>query len=164
MTTKRIGVDEWAMRLAMETAMRSTCVRRSVGCVLLNSYNHVISTGVNGVASGMPHCNAEVKGFLPNSCNGASSKSGTDLDKCEAIHAEANALLQCPDVMSIYNCYSTTSPCIHCVKLLLNTSCQRIVYLEEYSHREALELWLRANRRIYRIPPVNLLAGFPSLG
>ncbi len=142
--------DQWALEVARVTAKRSTCLRRNVGCVLLDAKGHVLSTGYNGVASGLPHCNepaswvGEVK--YPFACEGAASPSGTNLDGCQAIHAEQNALLQCRDPYAIDTCYVTTSPCMTCVKLLLNTSCRRIVFSEAYPHKEAGELWTRAGR------------------
>jgi dCMP deaminase len=82
----------------------------------------------------------------PNACEGAKYDSGEGLGKCQAIHAEQNALLQCPDIMKIHTCYTTSSPCNEqCIKLLLNTSCQRIVFLEEYS-KSGREAWLNAGR------------------
>ena len=52
--------DTWAMAMAVVTAQRRTCLRRAVGCVLLNAKGHVLSTGYNGVAAGQPHCNEVV--------------------------------------------------------------------------------------------------------
>lgn len=141
--------DEWAMDLALLTARRSTCMRRQVGCILLNDRGHVLATGYNGVAAGQPHCNHHDQfhetGF-PNACSGAHAPSGTNLDACQAIHAEQNALLQCRDVYTIHTAYTTTSPCITCAKLLLNTSCQRIVFFEAYVNQEAKKLWEDAGR------------------
>jgi dCMP deaminase len=145
----RPTLDDWALELVKVTAKRGTCYRRQVGCVLLNDRGHVLSTGYNGVAMGLPHCNQhnpldhEELQFL---CKGAHAMSGTSLNDCQAIHAEQNALLQCRDVFSIATCYVSASPCITCTKLLLNTSCQRIVYLEPYSHNEARQLWEKADR------------------
>lgn len=83
----------------------------------------------------------------PYACAGAKAASGTQLDACEAIHAEQNALLQCRDVYAIHNCYVTVSPCITCVKILLNTSCRRIVFSEKYAHDAAARaLWTDAGR------------------
>lgn len=65
---------------------------------------------------------------------------------CEATHAEQNALLQCHDTDRIAVCYTTTSPCIQCVKLLANTNCRRIVFLDEYPHEHAKRLWLSLGR------------------
>lgn len=71
--------------------------------------------------------------FYPHRCAAAHAASGTQLDGCGAIHAEQNALLQCRDVFAISVCYCTNEPCITCVKLLLNTSCQRIVAGSTYA-------------------------------
>lgn len=165
--------DQWALQLARVTAKRATCLRRQVGCVLVNAKGHVLSTGYNGVAAGESHCN-EVTGFYfiygngvdhtkpltgqatgredvyANACPGAQSPSGTNLDGCQAIHAEQNALLQCRDVHEIHTCYVTASPCLTCVKLLMNTSCEVIVFLEEYPHADARTLWLRSGERLWR--------------
>lgn len=172
MTLKRPNRDTWALGLAKLTATRSTCLRRQVGCVLLNSRGHVLATGYNGVASGQPHCNEQtgveltvvpnydmatgqmremkVKPRIPiyrNACSGAHAPSGTALESCGAVHAEQNCLLQCRDMYEIESCYVTVSPCVHCVKMLLNTSCQRIIFLEPYAHDEAAKnLWLSAKR------------------
>lgn len=160
----RPSKDQCAIQLAQVTAKRATCLRRHVGCVLLNARGHVLATGYNGVAAGQPHCNEQKiipkrwfddklarylnndEVYYPHACPGATSPSGTNLDGCQAIHAEQNALLQCRDVYSIHTCYVTASPCITCVKLLLNTSCERIIFVEEYPHKEAQDLWARAGR------------------
>jgi|SRR5665647_6862 len=151
----RLSRDQWAMQLALLTAQRSTCMRRSVGAVLLDVRGHVLATGYNGVAAGQPHCNEpDVDGFgpviypvvYPFACPGATSPSGTNLDGCYAVHAEQNALLQCHDVYQIDTCYVTTSPCITCTKLLLNTACRRIVFLNEYPHADSQFLWESSGR------------------
>lgn len=129
--------DETWLNVAREIARRSTCLRRAVGCVLVDARGHVLSTGHNGVAAGRPHCNEHVVARnlpeYPNACAGAAAPSGARLDDCEAVHAEANALLQCRAPFEIDVCYVTVSPCVPCAKLLLNTSCGRVVFLEEYA-------------------------------
>ena len=121
-------------------ATRATCARRSVGCALVDVHGHVLATGYNGVPSGFPHCNEE------HPCPGALAKSGQGLDQCFAVHAEQNALLQCHDAHAIQTCYVTHSPCVTCTKLLLNTSCARVVFAERYAHDEAsLALWAHSN-------------------
>ena len=94
-----------------------------------------MSTGFNGVPRGMTHC-------TESPCAGAGLPSGTGLDLCASTHGEANALLQCPDVERVHTCYSTTEPCVHCAKLLMNTSCERVLYIEPYPG-DAAALWLR---------------------
>lgn len=170
----RISRDAWAMSMAQLTARRGTCLRRQVGCVLLNARGHVIATGYNGRAAGQRHCNhveqepiygesytqlwngkpCEIspcvgfKDVTPHACAGAHAPSGTMLDACEAIHAEQNAMLQCRDVYDIETCYVTVSPCVTCTKLLLNTSCKRIVFAADYADSVAsMQLWERADRQ-----------------
>jgi dCMP deaminase len=99
---------------------------------LVDRNGHVIGTGYNGNPRGEPHC-------LDVPCPGADLPSGTGLNKCGAIHAEANALLQCRNVMEIEYAYVTASPCTECTKLLKNTGCIVIVYGEEYP--QGMEGW-----------------------
>ena len=139
MDNYRPPTDFYFLRMALLVSERGTCVRRKVGCILVNKKNHVLATGYNGNPSGFSHC-------LDNPCKGANSKSWKDLDKCEAIHAEQNALLQCKDVYDIHTVYCTVSPCIHCVKLLLNTSAKNIVFGEKYIQKDAERLWMMSDR------------------
>jgi len=151
--TDRISLERWAMALATVTANRSTCLRRSVGAVLLNAHGQVLATGYNGVASGQHHCHEALTlvgqpgsrpaVVYPHACPGAGEASGTNLDLCQAIHAEQNALLQCRNVYEIHTAVVTTAPCLTCTKLLMNTACVRIIYAEDYPQAEqARELWL----------------------
>lgn len=165
----RISRDEWGLQLALVTARRGTCLRRQVGCVLVNHRGHVLATGYNGVASGVEHCNEEklkpifdtptgechgvgletpigMGSHFPHACPGARAPSGTNLDGCHAIHAEQNALMQCRDVHMIHTCYCTTSPCVTCVKLVMNTDCRRIVFADLYPHTEAEKMWTESGR------------------
>lgn len=131
------------MALAYVTAARSTCVRRSVGCVLLNERGHVLATGNNGVAKGRPHCNEG------HTCVGFDLPPGQD--NCEALHAEVNALMQCRDHQAVDTAYVTLSPCLACAKILLNTPCRRIVFLREFENTTARLLWERAGRAWHKI-------------
>lgn len=145
----RPSKDSYFLEMAKLVASRSTCLRRSVGCVLVSARGHVLATGYNGVAAGQAHCNHHDpldKTGYPHACAGAFARSGEQLDACEAIHAEQNALLQCRDAWEIAVCYTTVSPCTTCVKLLLNTSCSRIVFNELYPHPRSRELWVAAGR------------------
>ena len=134
MDNYRPPTDFYFLRMAYLVSERGTCARRKVGCVFVNKRNHVIATGYNGNPSGFTHC-------INQPCDGANSKRGEDLDKCQAIHAEQNALLQCKDVYDIDRVYTTLEPCIHCIKLLLNTSAKQIIFGEKYVHNLARSLW-----------------------
>lgn len=146
----RPSINQYFIDMARLVASRSTCIRRRVGCVLVNSRNHVIATGYNGGPAGATHCNQpEINGCrvsFPSACTGADAASGAQLDSCLAIHAEQNAILQCNDVYSITRAYVTTSPCPSCAKLLLNTSCEEIVYAKLYGNTDGLDIWRNAGR------------------
>lgn len=133
---ERVDKDKYYLEIAKVISKRASCARRAVGCVLIDYIGHILSTGYNGPPAGFIHC-------TDTPCAGAASESGKDLDLCEAIHAEQNALLQCTNVNNIYTIYTTTFPCIHCTKLLLNTSCKRIVYADTYPHQlDAMRMWV----------------------
>ena len=135
----RISRDGVGLLIARSWSLRATCVRRRVGCLLVDEGHRTLASGYNGPASGMPHC-------IDHPCGGAHLPSGTGLDACEAIHAEANALMYCADPRRISTCYVTASPCVACCKMLLGTGCHRIVFVDEYPHPEARDLWLRSGR------------------
>lgn len=83
--------------------------------------------------------------LFPHTCTGHHLPSGQD--SCEAVHAEQNAILQCHDTDKIATAYVTTSPCKPCLKLLLNTGCQRIVFDTEHTDPWPREQWLKAGRQ-----------------
>ena len=136
---ERPSKTTYFLAMAKLVATRGTCARRRVGCVLVDKHGFVAATGYNGNGRGQGHC-------IDSPCEGAKYKSGEGLEKCEAIHAEQNAILQCKNTEHIEKAYITLSPCVTCVKLLLNTSCKEIVYLEDYVNKDAERIWKNANR------------------
>lgn len=124
----RLDKDTYFLQIATTVAQRSTCPRRQVGCVLVDSKNHIVATGYNGVPSGFIHC-------IDMFCEGALFPPGEGLDVCEAIHAEVNALLQLRSD-DILTAYMTVTPCFTCGKMFANSQVTRIVALEEYHHTQ----------------------------
>lgn len=141
-TDLRPSRDEVGLMNAYAWSFRGTCGRRQVGCILVDDQGVVLSTGYNGPARGEPHCR-DTGGGLDRACAGRHLPSGTGLERCEAIHAEQNALIDCRQPDRIHTAYVTSAPCLHCVKMLMNTPCRRIVFAEAYPHMEqACALWL----------------------
>lgn len=138
----RPSSDQMYMGMVSLVAQRATCPRRQVGCILVDKRGRILATGYNGVASGRPHCSEG------HPCPGAGCKSGEGLDLCEAIHAEQNAILLLQDPWAVETCYVSTTPCTSCLKLLLGTSCQRIVAGVMYSSSGALSWWTDSGRTI----------------
>lgn len=136
---------ETFIAMAYSLAKQATCARRQVACILTDKHHRIIGSGYNGNAKRLPHC-------IDTPCAGATLTSGYGLDACEAVHAEQNALMQCTDVDKIVSCYVTTSPCMHCLKMLLNTNCQNIYFFNPYTGHEACKnLWESANRNWIKI-------------
>ena len=71
----RPTLDQYLMRLAQVAATRSTCVRRSVGCVLADAKGRVLSIAYNGVPAGAAHCR---DGLV---CYGTDLPPGQDRDR-----------------------------------------------------------------------------------
>lgn len=124
--------DEYFLHICDVVSSRSTCRRRAVGCVLVDSSSHIISTGYNGVPKKAIHCTS-------TPCDGVRHSKGEGLDDCQSIHAEANAIAHAFS-RDIVTGYITVSPCMSCIKLLLATKCRRIVFREIYS-KKALAYW-----------------------
>lgn len=118
-------------------AENSYCVRRRVGAILVKDKS-IISDGYNGTPSG-----------FENIC-----ENEEGLTKPYVLHAEANALTK---VARSHNSsegatmYVTTSPCIECAKLLIQSGVSRVVYSEEYHVTDGLDLLRRAGIRVDRV-------------
>ena len=122
----RPSADVYFMRIAREAAGRATCPRRHVGCVLVRD-GAIISTGYNGAARGLPHCDDEGVGCA------------MDHGHCtRTIHAEANALFTAArhGVRTLgATAFITTFPCSQCFHALINAGISRIVYGSPYEDR-----------------------------
>ena len=55
MKDKRPGWDAYFMEVAFLVSKRATCLRRSVGAVLVKD-KKILATGYNGAPSGLKHC------------------------------------------------------------------------------------------------------------
>ena len=131
----RPSKDQYFLMMARIAAARATCAGRKVGCVLVDSGGHVLSTGYNGVPANVVHC-------CDTPCPGVTQETGI-YSQCQAIHAEMNAVARCLRPHDVHTAYCTISPCTECVKILLATTCRRLVYYELHpaSMPEAKQLW-----------------------
>ena len=74
--------------IAEAVAKRSTCLRRQYGAVIVKD-DRIISTGYNGAARGEPNCCDE--GVCWREAHDI--PHGQQYEKCRAVHAEANAII-----------------------------------------------------------------------
>jgi dCMP deaminase len=144
---KRPNLDEYMFNILDQVASRSTCTRRSVGAIVTDEKGHIIATGYNGVPSGLPHCTDEP-------CAGAIDISGNN-ERCLAIHAEQNALLQSGDrVRFATRLYCSCTPCFNCSKLVLGTPIKTVLVQKEYADTRGLELLKRGGVRVFKFVTV----------
>lgn len=120
----RIPLEEVFMRMAEELAKRSTCARAQVGSVITNAeLTQVLGIGYNGNARG-----------LANSCD--TSVPGS----CGCVHSEANCLIKAGALIPGKLMFVTTSPCVMCAKMTINTNVSRVYYRTPYRDRAGLDV------------------------
>lgn len=120
----RVPLYEVYMRMAEELAKRSTCARARVGTVITDaSLSNVLGIGYNGNASG-----------LPNRCD------STEAGRCGCIHSEMNALVKAPGSVRDKVVFVTTSPCVMCAKLIIQSGVTHVFYRAAYREPVGLEV------------------------
>ena len=142
--------DHYFMEIARVVSKRSTCLRRSVGAVIVKN-RQIVATGYNGTPSGLEHC--AVTGCLREQLKVPSGKMH---ELCRGIHAEQNAVVQAAFHGVSVNggtLYCTHQPCTICAKMIINSGISRIVYEQGYPDEFSMQLLHEAGVTIERIPP-----------
>lgn len=145
----RMSWDEYFMEMAKLAAKRSTCLRRTVGAVIVQD-KHVVATGYNGAPKGIPHC-SELGGCYRTAHN---ISSGERHELCRALHAEQNAIIQAATyAQSIEGAsiYITHQPCVICAKMIINAGIKRIIVDRGYPDEMAVEILEQAGLKIVRL-------------
>lgn len=145
MDTLRLSLDEHYCELLQLTARRSTCSRRKVAAIIVDKKGVVLSTGYNGVPSGVDHCTV-------SPCEGANDRPG-DTSRCMAVHAEQNAIMQAGDRLTrAYTIYCSCFPCFGCAKMIANTPIKRVVFRNEYADMYGTELFKCLDVEMVHLP------------
>ena len=126
---ERPAWDSYFMKIAEDVSTRSTCLRRSVGAVIVKD-KRILTTGYNGAPSGIAHCTEEtclrIKFNVP---------SGERHELCRGLHAEQNAIIQAAlHGVSVKGAriYITHQPCSICTKMLINSGIETFIYRYPY--------------------------------
>ncbi len=129
---------QYFMTITRQVAERSTCTRAKVGAVIVRDKN-ILATGYNGAPAGLPHCSDA--GCLVYT---SKTPSGETEENCfRTIHAEINAIAQAAKngaAIRDADIYITHTPCIHCLKVLINTGIHRVFYERPYKLHTLEEL------------------------
>lgn len=137
--------DTYFMRITKLVATRSSCLRRSVGAVLVKD-KRILATGYNGAPAGMAHC--EEAGCLRDQLH---IPSGERHELCRGLHAEQNAIIQAArqgTEIKDSTLYCTTAPCSLCAKMLINAGVTRIVYAGSYPDERAMAFFAEAGVKV----------------
>lgn len=157
-TRIRPGWDVYFMLQAEIAKLRSNCLTRHVGCVIVKE-NRQIATGYNGTPSGIKNC---FEGGCLRCLERARGEieSGKDLERCLCMHAEANAILQCAVFGNTGSTrgstlYSTYAPCLDCSKMAVSVGIAKVVSLARYPE-DGSELLSHANVNVTKIDTIEL--------
>ena len=127
---KQFELDSRYIRMAQIWAENSYCKRRQVGAIIVKD-KMIISDGYNGTPAGFENICEDENG----------------LTKSYVLHAEANAITKIArsgNNSDGATLYVTSSPCIECAKLIIQSGIKRVVYSEEYRLKDGIELLRRA--------------------
>jgi dCMP deaminase len=150
MSTSRPDWGPYFMEIARIVSMRSTCLRRNVGAVIVKD-KRILASGYNGAPSGLKHC-VEVS-CLREKMNIA---SGERHELCRGLHAEQNAIIQAAyHGVSINGAglYCTHLPCSICIKMLINAGIQEIYYEEGYPDDLSLDMIAESKIKLTKLEP-----------
>jgi dCMP deaminase len=130
---------------------RSTCLRRSVGALLVKD-KRILATGYNGPPAGLPHCD-ELGGCLRDRLG---VPSGERHEVSRAIHAEQNAIIQAATSgvnIQGTTLYSTHHPCVLCTKMVINAGIKRIVVRKGYPDELSRQILKEAKLKVELFKP-----------
>ncbi|MFP4024702.1 MAG: deoxycytidylate deaminase [Thiohalospira sp.] len=134
---KQLDYDKRYLEMAKIWAKNSYCKRRQVGALIVKG-KMIISDGYNGTPSG-----------FENVC-----EDENNITKPYVLHAEANAITKvAKSNNSSYGAtlYVTTSPCMECSKLIIQSGIKRVVFCDKYHNTEGLQLLERAEIEIIHL-------------
>jgi dCMP deaminase len=140
--------ETYFMDIAFLVAKRSTCLRRSVGAIIVKD-KRILSTGYNGAPSGIRHCIET--GCLREKLN---VPSGENHELCRGIHAEQNAIIQAAyHGVSIKSAtlFCTNLPCSICTKMIINAGINGVCYKSGYADDMSEEMLREASVEIKQI-------------
>lgn len=127
---KQEQFDRRYLEMARIWAQNSYCVRRKVGALIVKE-KMIISDGYNGTPAG-----------FENVCE---DESG--ITKPYVLHAEANAITKVAKSGNSSEgaiLYITTSPCMECAKLIIQSGIRRVVFCDNYRIQDGVDLLKRA--------------------
>ena len=134
---KQHQFDVRYMRMARVWAGNSYCKRRQVGALMVKD-QMIISDGFNGTPSG-----------FSNNCEDENNVSFPYV-----LHAEANAITKVARSNNSSDgatLYVTSSPCMECSKLIIQSGIKRVVYGDAYRLQDGVELLRKSGIEVIQL-------------
>ncbi len=134
---KQLQFDKRYLEMALIWAKNSYCKRRQVGALIVKE-KMIISDGYNGTPAG-----------FENNCEDESGQT-----KPYVLHAEANAITKVAKSNNSSEgatLYVTTSPCLECSKLIIQSGITRVVFCDKYHNEDGIKLLHRAGIEVVHI-------------
>lgn len=152
-STQRPHMDKTLMLMAKLMADRATCSRAQVGAIIVKE-TRPVSSGYNGTAAGLPHCDHSCSCAIHPPADPAHHWSDCrSKQPCKlSVHAEANAIaFAAKHGVSTEGAtlYTTMAPCLECAKLILNAGITRVVAAESYRDDSGTRLLLSLGVEIH---------------
>jgi len=126
----RLTWDEYFIEICRAVALRATCNRGKVGCIIAKN-KQILVTGYAGSPKGLPHCD-EVGHQMRKTIH----EDGRETMHCiRTTHAEQNAICQAAKLgiaIDESTLYCKMTPCIACAKMIINAGIKRIVCEKKY--------------------------------
>ncbi len=145
----KLSWNDYFMGIAIMVARRSTCLSPEKGAVITIEQT-ILSTGYNGAPRGIKDCKYEI-GYCRKRKLGF--ESGQGHDKCIALHAEQNAIIQAARIgakLMGSTIYCTYQPCNECAKAIINAGIKEVYYLNEYES-DCIELFQMVGIKIKKL-------------
>ena len=143
--SNRITKEDYYLNIAKAVSLRSTCLRRKYGAVIVKD-DSIVSTGYNGAPRGTDNC-CDTGECLRQKLN---IPSGERYELCRSVHAEQNAVIAAgrKDTLgsTLYlagvdgasgELISAPDCCMMCKRVIINSGIEKVIFLNgDGTHRE----------------------------
>ena len=123
------------MGIAFISSLRSKDPRTQVGACIVDTENHILSTGYNGAPLNLNDDD------LPWNSLGEENGDIMNIKNTFVCHAEANAIDNYngnKEKLKNSTIYVTLFPCVECAKRIIQNKIKKVIFLKQYSSLEQI--------------------------
>ncbi len=130
-----ISWSEYFMGIAFISSLRSKDPRTQVGACIVDTENHILSTGYNGAPLNLNDDD------LPWNSLGEENGDIMNIKNTFVCHAEANAIDNYngnKEKLNNSTIYVTLFPCVECAKRIIQNKIKKVIFLKQYFSLEQI--------------------------